>query len=837
MAPAMHRADVDLLPLHDRYLRALARSLVRDPGVADDLAQETWLLAVRTDLRAVANLRGWLHTALHKCLMMYRRSRARAAARERKVPMPADAPSTASVVQQLQERRNLLDAVAALPEPYREVIVLRFLQALPPRTIAAQLGVPVETVRTRLQRGLRRLRRDLDRRHGSRAAWLVPLSMGWARRGPTTARVAVALAGARVVCALAAVTLVALTTWWGLRGPTAEDGAWSVEAPALVATPAARSLGAAPQREAVGAALVNAASARWLVSGQVLTVDGVPLAGVAVAQRGWRQRERVVTAADGRFVLACQGCDALVVADPAWHTVLSGSPGPDAQRERVVVAAPSATISGVVRDRDGRALPDARVELQLPADLRSRLPGMLDLSADEAANARSGADGAFALTATAAIAGATLLVRRDGFVARELSLDGATCAFDVVLDTLSVAAAALRGQVVDALGLPVAGARVGAGGVATVTDVRGEFALAAAQVRRQRRLSVAKPGLRPTSILVPEGGGPVRVELEAPLGLAGVCVDAAGAPLVGAKVWVTDATFLGTVDGRDATAEGVAAALVGAAEPVDDGAAQPLAAARARVPTALWPFVRTDAAGRFAITGLAARAYRLRVQEPVRLQSVEVGPFAAGRLDLRVALPADGSLAEVAGQVFDGARPVPHARVVARVRTLALPVDVDLVTYRSELRDEVVCDAAGRFVLRDLPRDATLTVLAERLAPCSFGGPGELPLAALAVAAERDRRLELLLPCALRCPTRVALTGDAASADEVAFLDARGEVVPILRLAGPSVDRELAARLHAGRSAALDVPAVASIAVLRRGGVEFDRMPLRLIPGQPNVIR
>lgn len=300
---------------------------------------------------------------------------------------------------------------------------------------------------------------------------------------------------------------------------------------------------------------------------------------------------------------------------------------------------------------------------------------------------------------------------------------------------------------------------------------------------------------------------------------------------------MTDAVFLGTVDGRDATAEGVAAALAVDAEDADDGAGAPLEVARRRAPTALWPFVRTDAAGRFAIPGLAARSYRLRVQEPTRLQAIEVGPYAAGTLDLRVALPADGCFAEVAGQVLDGARPVPHARVVARVRTLALPVDVDLVTYRSELRDKVVCDATGRFVLRDLPRDATLVVQAESLAPCAFGGPGELPLAACAVAAEREGRLELRLPCAPRCPTRVELTGAAVCADKVAFLDARGDVVPILRLAGPSVDRELAARLHAGRSAALDVPAAASIAVLRRDGVELDRRPVRLIPGQPNVIR
>lgn len=296
---------------------------------------------------------------------------------------------------------------------------------------------------------------------------------------------------------------------------------------------------AAPRREVVAPPRASEPAAAWLVAGQVLTVAGAPLAGVAVAQRG--ARERVVTAADGRFALPCHGCAAIVVADAAWHTVLSGSPASDAQRERVVVVAPAATLTGVVRDREGRALRDARVELRLPADLRSRLPGLLDLSADEPARARSDADGVFALAASAAIAGATLRVQRDGFLPRELPLEllagGATSTLAVVLDTLPAAAAALRGQVVDARGLPVVGARVGAGGVATITDARGEFALAAAQVRRQRRLSVAKPGLQPVSMLVAEGCGPVQVVLEAALGLAGVCVDAAGLPLVSAAEW------------------------------------------------------------------------------------------------------------------------------------------------------------------------------------------------------------------------------------------------------------------------------------------------------------
>src|SRR5262249_55839204 len=59
--------------------------------------------------------------------------------------------------------RRLTQAVLALPEPYRGTLLLRYLQDRTPGAIAAESGVPVRTVKTRLQRGLALLRRDLAR--------------------------------------------------------------------------------------------------------------------------------------------------------------------------------------------------------------------------------------------------------------------------------------------------------------------------------------------------------------------------------------------------------------------------------------------------------------------------------------------------------------------------------------------------------------------------------------------------------------------------------------------------------------------------------------------------
>jgi len=51
----------------------------------------------------------------------------------------------------------LNDAIAALPAPYREVLILRELEELPYHDIAKVIGAPIGTVMSRLSRGRRLL--------------------------------------------------------------------------------------------------------------------------------------------------------------------------------------------------------------------------------------------------------------------------------------------------------------------------------------------------------------------------------------------------------------------------------------------------------------------------------------------------------------------------------------------------------------------------------------------------------------------------------------------------------------------------------------------------------
>jgi RNA polymerase sigma-70 factor (ECF subfamily) len=141
-------------------LRRYARALTRDLTAADDLVQDTltralgklYLWQQGTDFRA------WLFTILHNQYV----NRVRRAAREGEVvglserePLLARAPQQGRRL----ELRDLDRAIAKLPSPQRSVILLVGLEGMSYGEVAAVLGVPVGTIRSRLSRGRETLRR------------------------------------------------------------------------------------------------------------------------------------------------------------------------------------------------------------------------------------------------------------------------------------------------------------------------------------------------------------------------------------------------------------------------------------------------------------------------------------------------------------------------------------------------------------------------------------------------------------------------------------------------------------------------------------------------------
>ena len=152
-------------------LRLMVRALVRNDAAADDVIQETWLMVLRRH-PAGFELGGWLRGIARNVARTVRRTDARRARREVGSATRGTAPSAADDAAKVETLRELLGLVSSLGDPARQAVILRYLDGLMPREIAERLGIPVATVKARIQTGLRALRDALDAKHGGdRSAW------------------------------------------------------------------------------------------------------------------------------------------------------------------------------------------------------------------------------------------------------------------------------------------------------------------------------------------------------------------------------------------------------------------------------------------------------------------------------------------------------------------------------------------------------------------------------------------------------------------------------------------------------------------------------------------
>jgi RNA polymerase sigma factor (sigma-70 family) len=146
---------------------SLARFLTRDAVAAQDIAQEAMLRA----WRAFGSYRGgdarsWVLTIVRNCSYNWLEGQRR----ERTVPVSEvpepmadqDAAPEASLTRD-SEAQRLRTLIAALPQPYRETLVLRELEDLSYKQIAAITGAPIGTVMSRLARARAMLGAQLER--------------------------------------------------------------------------------------------------------------------------------------------------------------------------------------------------------------------------------------------------------------------------------------------------------------------------------------------------------------------------------------------------------------------------------------------------------------------------------------------------------------------------------------------------------------------------------------------------------------------------------------------------------------------------------------------------
>ena len=138
-----------LFRLHWPRAYRAAFLVVHDAGAAEDIAQESFLAAIRNldhfDRRRP--FAPWLHRIVVNRAIDWTRARTlRAESELLDIVAAPEQPGSLD--------GSLLAALAALPPEHRAVIVLRHLLEYTPGEIAELLGLPRGTVNSRLRRGL-----------------------------------------------------------------------------------------------------------------------------------------------------------------------------------------------------------------------------------------------------------------------------------------------------------------------------------------------------------------------------------------------------------------------------------------------------------------------------------------------------------------------------------------------------------------------------------------------------------------------------------------------------------------------------------------------------------
>lgn len=152
----------ELIRRHQDFVYGAALRVVRNPVVAQDIAQEAFVRAHRAlpGFRGQSQVRSWLYRiATNLALNSVQRRKEYPAETLPDRPAQYD-PASDAVNQALRE--DLEQAIATLPEKLREPLVLREFDGLSYQEIADRLDMPLNTVRTRILRARRTLRDKME---------------------------------------------------------------------------------------------------------------------------------------------------------------------------------------------------------------------------------------------------------------------------------------------------------------------------------------------------------------------------------------------------------------------------------------------------------------------------------------------------------------------------------------------------------------------------------------------------------------------------------------------------------------------------------------------------
>lgn len=864
------RPKIETLLAEDAWIRRMAKRLVTDPNLADDLAQDAWVVALGSS-SAGSLARPWLGGVLRNLVRSRLRSRRRRARRESNAAGEEAWPSAAEIVDEVALRRTVAEAVLELEEPYRSTLYLRFFRDLTPGMIARRTGVPPSTVHDRVRRGLEMMRRRLDHVHrGDRRAWsLAMLPLTRSLDGLTTVATGGILMSTGIKMAASALLVagaVSLGIWI-----QKSDGDTSLATPSVDSDPVPEALviptlpppelvaesGTPTRVEVVPEETASPVEAEGIVEeeaktltlhGRVIDVSDRPIAAIRV---GFRTRGKTIASArtdgGGRFsierpapppsdlspLFAKLSGGALVVEDSPYTVLATGTREEDGL---VVVVAPRVDAAGKVVDEAEEPIENAYVAVRVRQDLYHDLGLAQFVSAENTWLTRTDPFGAFTLRDVGGGEHLFLDVIHFAYAPANLDLPETGGHDLVIVLTRTEGAIDVHGRVIDDAGDVVPRAGVSMGNSIVFTDDDGRFTLhwdprqasrfrgfweqdepwtpADGEAAGPLQITAARPGYVPArrELELPDLYSPIVLRMGGPpLEISGTVRDEAGAPRAGVVVWASDLTPFGKRllrEGEDSTTLPVTVEEV-----VRGGMGE-----RGTV---------SDDDGDFTLGGLMDRRYRLALYDPNSATHGEPTTVAAGRSGVDLVLKRDPSTERVAGRIVSATGvPVPGVSLHV-VRAASLGEDASQPEPPESLVRDRTTDEEGRFEFPALAVEGTtLRLVGERI----FFQFVRLD------AFDDLARLEIVAP--LLCEFQLLFEDDPEFAGDLRILNEADQplscVVSYGSL-GNTITPNL--KIEKGRTRVLRVPETARTLVVIEDGFEILRESLRLNLHRRTVVR
>ena len=166
-----------LIQRSNRKLYRLARSIIRDDGEAEDVLQDAYVRAFSNldGFRGEASFATWLgRIVINEALGRLRRQRKttpladQIPALAEVIPFPNARPQLDPEAMMARSQVHMLleRAIDELPDGFRTVLVARLVEGLSTEETGELVGIPPETVKTRLHRARRLLRHAMEKHVG-----------------------------------------------------------------------------------------------------------------------------------------------------------------------------------------------------------------------------------------------------------------------------------------------------------------------------------------------------------------------------------------------------------------------------------------------------------------------------------------------------------------------------------------------------------------------------------------------------------------------------------------------------------------------------------------------